>query len=386
MRILLTGATGYIGSRLVTELLEAGHEVVVTSRNPERVAAYGWFGDVAVVQMDARESDSTAAAFESAGQVDLVYYLLHGIGDPGFRESDNRAAGNVAEAARAAGVRRLVYLGGFVPGGETSSDYETSDYETLSDHLAGRAEVAEALSVAGGAEVVWLGAALIIGAGSTSFEILRYAGDRFPVLPVPSWMSNPIDPISIRDVLYYLVAAADAAQVPAGSYDISGPETTSYRYLLGSYARLAGNWQLEVPVGAVPTAVVSRVSAVVFPVPGGLTSDLTASLDYPMTACGTGLRALVPEPEGGLLGVDEAMIRSLTEHPLRPVNKLADPHHLADTDPDWAGGDTLRLRQLASVVTPTVGWPILGLIGFVPRPVAAAVRTGLDTIIGLVPR
>ncbi len=109
--------------------------------------------------------------------------------------------------------------------------------------------MAEALHVDGGAEVVWLGAAVIIGAGSTSFEILRYVSDRFPVLPLPSWMSNPIDPISIRDVLHYLVAAADPERVPAGSYDISGPETTTYRDLLVTYARLSGNRQFEVPVG-----------------------------------------------------------------------------------------------------------------------------------------
>lgn len=365
MRILLTGATGYIGSRLVAELLAAGHEVVVTSRDPARVGAYGWVDDVTVVAMDARESGSAAAAFTSVGQIDVVYYLLHGIGDPGFRESDNRAAAHVAEAARTAGVRRIVYLGGFVPGGET-----------LSDHLAGRAEVAKALQVDGGAEVVWLGAALIIGAGSTSFEILRYVGDRFPVLPLPSWMSNPIDPISIRDVLYYLVAAADPDRVPAGSYDISGPDTTTYRDLLAAYARLSGNWQLEVPVGGVPTSLVSMVSAAVLPVPGGLTADLTASLDFPMTARGSGLRELVADPEGGLLGVDEAMTRSLALHPRRPVNRLADCHHLADSDPAWAGGDTARIRQL----TPWIARPALSMLAPLPGPARAAVRTGMDVL------
>lgn len=365
MRILLTGATGYIGSRLVTDLLAAGHEVVVTSRDPARVGAFGWVDEVTVVAMDARESDSAAAAFTSAGQIDVVYYLLHGIGDPGFRESDNQAAAHVAEAARAAGVRRIVYLGGFVPGGQT-----------LSDHLAGRAEVAEALHVDGGAEVVWLGAALIIGAGSTSFEILRYVGDRFPVLPLPSWMSNPIDPISIKDVLYYLVAAADSDRVPAGSYDISGPDTTTYRELLAAYARLSGNRQLEVPVGGVPTGLVSMVSAAVLPVPGGLTADLTASLDFPMTASGDGLRALVPDPDGGLLGVDEAMTRSLTAHPRRPVNRLADCHHLADSDPNWAGGDTARIRQL----TPWIARPALSVLAPLPGPARAAVRTGMDVL------
>lgn len=368
MRILLTGATGYIGSRLVTELLEAGHDVVVTSRDPARLGAYGWFDDVTVVAMDARESDSTAVAFELAGQIDVVYYLLHGIGESGFRESDNRAAANVAEAARAAGVSRIVYLGGFVPGGET-----------LSDHLAGRAEVAEALHVDGGAEVVWLGAALIIGAGSTSFEILRYVSDRFPVLPLPSWMSNPIDPISIRDVLHYLVAAADPERVPAGSYDISGTETTTYRDLLASYARLSGNWQLEVPVGGVPTGLVSLVSAAVLPVPGGLTADLTASLDYPMTAHGDGLRGLVSDPDGGLLSVQDAIQRALAMHPRRPVNKLADSHHLADTDPDWAGGDTARIRQL----TPWIARPALSMLAPLPGPARAAVRTGLDVLADL---
>lgn len=368
MRILLTGATGYIGSRLVTELLEAGHEIVVTSRNPARLGDYGWFDDVTVVAMDARESDSTAVAFELAGQIDVVYYLLHGIGEAGFRESDNRAAANVAESARAAGVRRIVYLGGFVPGGET-----------LSDHLAGRAEVAEALHVDGGAEVVWLGAALIIGAGSTSFEILRYVSDRFPVLPLPSWMSNPIDPISIRDVLYYLVAAADSDLVPAGSYDISGPETTTYRDLLSRFARLSGNWQLEVPVGGVPTGLVSMVSAAVLPVPGGLTADLTASLDYPMTANGDGLRELVPDPDGGLLSVDDAIQRALAMHPRRPVNNLADSHHLADTDPDWAGGDIARIRQL----TPWIARPALSMLAPLPGPARAAVRTGLDALADL---
>ncbi len=368
MRILLTGATGYIGSRLVTELLEAGHDVVVTSRDPARLGAYGWFDDVSVVAMDARESDSTAVAFELAGQIDVVYYLLHGIGESGFRESDNRAAANVAEAARAAGVSRIVYLGGFVPGGET-----------LSDHLAGRAEVAEALHVDGGAEVVWLGAALIIGAGSTSFEILRYVSDRFPVLPLPSWMSNPIDPISIRDVLHYLVAAADPERVPAGSYDISGTETTTYRDLLASYARLSGNWQLEVPVGGVPTGLVSLVSAAVLPVPSGLTADLTASLDYPMTAHGDGLRGLVSDPDGGLLSVQDAIQRALAMHPRRPVNKLADSHHLADTDPDWAGGDTARIRQL----TPWIARPALSMLAPLPGPARAAVRTGLDVLADL---
>ncbi len=168
-------------------------------------------------------------------------------------------------------------------------------------------------------------------------------------------------------------------QLPAGSDDISGPDTTSYRELLADYARLSGNWQFEVPVGGMPTGVVSMVSAVVLPVPGALTANLTASLDFPMTASGDGLRKLVPDPDGGLLGVKDSILRALAMHPRHPVNKLADSHHLADTDPDWAGGDTARIRQL----TPWIARPALAMLRPLPGPARAAVRTGLDALADL---
>ena len=121
MRILVTGATGYVGSRLITELLSQGHEVVATSRNVERLADFGWHSEVTAVALDAHEPDSVRTAFAEAGPIDIAYYLVHGIGQPDFRDADNFAAGNFAEAAKGAGVRRIVYLGGFVPeGGELS--------------------------------------------------------------------------------------------------------------------------------------------------------------------------------------------------------------------------------------------------------------------------
>jgi uncharacterized protein YbjT (DUF2867 family) len=378
VRIFVTGATGYVGSRLVTTLLAAGHQVLAATRDPARLAHLGWFDDVTAVTLDASSADSVHAAFTSAGRVDVVYYLVHAIGQPDFRDADRAAAANVAAAAKGAGVRRIVYLGGFVPEDPADGD--------LSEHLTSRAEVAEALSVAGGPELVWLGAALIFGAGSTSFEMLRYVGDRFPVIPIPRWMDNPIDPISIRDVLHYLVAAADADRVPAGAYDISGPETTSYHALLKTYARISGQWHASLPAPGVDTAIASLVTAVALPVPDGLAADLVESLDHPMRASGSGLRDLVPEPPGGLLAVEEAITRSLSSRRPRPVDELADPHHLADSDPAWAGGDALRLRRLAGMITPSIARPGLGLVDVVPGPIAGALRTGLDLLINLTPK
>jgi uncharacterized protein YbjT (DUF2867 family) len=374
-RILVTGATGYVGSRLVSALLEDGNKVIAATRTPDRLAAFGWHAEVTGVALDAQDPASVKQALADAGPVDVIYYLVHGIGQPDFREADNRGAANVAAAAKDAGVSRIVYLGGFVP---------TDD--TLSEHLAGRAEVAEALTIDDGPDVVWLGAAIIIGAGSTSFEMLRYVGDRFLVLPLPAWADNPIDPISVRDVMHYLVAAADADLVPAGSYDIAGPETTTYGELLRSYAQITGKTRAAVPVRGIDTWLVSKVTGLVLPVPGGLAADLVESLDHPMTASGTGLRDLVPDPPGGLTSVDDAIRRSVSRQRPRPVNTLIDVHHLADTDPDWAGGDVLRIERLVGAVTPSVARPALGLLGAVPGPVAAAVRTGLDTLVGLTPK
>ncbi|MDT5147116.1 MAG: hypothetical protein QOC58_1761, partial [Mycobacterium sp.] len=339
----------------------------------------GWFDDVTPVTLDASDPASLRAAFATAGDavgpIEVAYYLMHGIGQPGFRDADKAAATNFAAAARDAGVRRIVYLGGFVPADED-----------LSEHLASRAEVAEALTLPDGPELVWLGAAIIIGAGSTSFEMMRYVGDRFPLIPTPSWMDNPIDPISIRDVLHYLVAAADSELVPAGAYDISGPDTTSYRGLLKTYARISGRWHTAVPVGRIDTGLASLITGIALPVPQGLAGDLVGSLDHPMVASASGLRDRVSDPPGGLLGIDKAIALALANRRPKPVNALADPHHLADSDPAWAGGDALRLRRFAGIITPPFVRPTLGLVNRVPGPIAGALRTGLDILIFLAPK
>jgi hypothetical protein len=226
---------------------------------------------------------------------------------------------------------------------------------------------------------------MIIGSGSTSFEMLRYVGDRFVLIPMPAWSANPMDPISIRDVLYYLVAAADGERVPAGAYDILGPATTSYSELLRAYARISRKWRGVVPThGGHQRGVVD--DAAVLPVPGGLVADLVESLDSSDDRVRGPLRDLVPDPPGGLVGIDDAISRALSSDRPRPVNALADPHHLADSDPPCGGGDAARIRQLARAVTPPIARPALGPLRLMPGPVAAALRTGIDALINLVPK
>lgn len=370
--MLVTGATGYVGSRLVTALLDQGHQVFAASRDPARLQHLGWYDDVTAVTLDAADPESARSAFSAAAPIDVLYYLVHSLGRPGFRTADNTAAAHVAAAAADAGVRRIVYLGGFVP-----------DAGQLSEHLAGRAEVAEALSRQDGADLVWLGAAIILGAGSASFEMLRYVGDRFPVVPTPAWADNPLDPISIRDVLHYLVVAADPARVTAGGYDLAGPKTTTYRELLQIYAHISGTCHRGIPARGIGTGLASQVSGLALPLPAGLTADLVASLKHPMRADGSGLRDVVPDPPGGLLTVHDSIARALSRRGPRPVNALDDPGCLADSDSVWAGGDALRIRRLATKVTPPTVRPAVKLLNDIPGPLAGTVRSGLDTLLAL---
>ena len=147
-----------------------------------------------------------------------------------------------------------------------------------------------------------------IGAGSTSFEMVRYVGDRFWVIPLPPWAEHRMDPISVRDVLYYLLAAADPERVAAGAYDLVGPTTTTYHRLLGSYVRAAGERRAGIPVyDVVPRGIVGRLAGAAVPVPSGLAADLIESLDHPMTASDTVLGDYVPDPPDGLTSIDDAV-------------------------------------------------------------------------------
>ena len=252
MRILVTGATGYVGSRLVAALLAEGHEVVVaSSRNLDRLADFGWFDDVTPVVLDAARSGVGRQRVRDVGTRSTSSTTwCTASASPTSATPTTRPRRTSPRRRRTRASQRIVYLGGFVP-----------DDDELSEHLTGRAEVADALTVDGGPEVVWLGAAIIIGAGSTSFEMLRYVGDRFLLIPMPPWADNPMDPISIRDVLYYLVAAADAR--PRAGRRLRHRRARDARptaTCCSSYARLSGKWRAECAGARRGHWLVSRVT------------------------------------------------------------------------------------------------------------------------------
>jgi len=236
LRVLVTGATGYVGGRLVPRLLAAGHQVRVLVRDPARLAGRDWAGQVEACRGDVLEDASLAPAL--AG-VAAAYYLVHSMdGQPDFVARDRQAADLFGAAARRAGVGRIVYLGGL-------GDAQTG----LSEHLASRQGTGLALGTAG-VPVTEFRAAVIVGSGSLSFEMVRYLTERLPFMVCPRWVMQRIQPIGVRDVLSYLVAALDVPESIGRIVEIGGADVLTYRDMLLGYAGLRGlrRWLLPVPV------------------------------------------------------------------------------------------------------------------------------------------
>jgi uncharacterized protein YbjT (DUF2867 family) len=233
MRVLVTGATGFIGSRLVPALVDAGHDVAVLVRDAGR---YDGPEEVEVFEGDLLERGTFEDAFEG---VDAAYYLVHSMrSGEDFEERDRLAARGFVRAANEAGVGRVVYLGGL---GE--------DRDELSPHLRSRREV-EAILRSGEFELTVLRAAIVVGAGSAGFELVKQIVSKLPVIVTPTWVRTPCQPIAVSDAVRYLAAVVDFPETAGETYEMGGPEVLSYQEMMQRTATAMGRevWVVPVPV------------------------------------------------------------------------------------------------------------------------------------------
>ena len=378
MKILVMGATGYIGGRLTPSLAGAGHDVRCLTRQPERLRGVHWAESVDVVAGDALDRVSLDAAM--AG-IDVVFYLVHSIGTgASFEESDRLAARNTADAAAAAGVRRIVYLGGLVPKDELASA-----------HLASRAEVGQIL-LDGPVPAIVLQAGVIIGSGSASFEMLRYLTERLPVMVTPKWVRSLVQPIAVRDVLSYLIGALDLPDGLNRRFDIGGPDILSYRDMMQRYAKVAGlRPRVIFAVPVLSPWLSSQWVNVVTPVPKAIAQPLVESLRNNVVVHEHDIDGFIALD---LCPFDEAVRLAL--HQIRNAEVATRwsgaawpgaPSDPMPTDPQWSGGTAYRDERSVPVdATTDALWRAIegigGARGWYSFPLAWAARGFLDRLVG----
>ena len=357
---MVTGATGYIGGRLAPRLAAEGHEVRCVVRTPDKMRDVPWAQQVEVVRGDVLDEESMHRACRGA---DVLYYLVHSLSERGFAAVDRQAAMITAQAAREAGVSRIIYLGGMHP--------EGLDHTELSEHLASRTEVGE-IFLRSGVPTVVLQAAVILGSGSASFEMLRYLTERLPVMLTPSWVHHRVQPIAIRDVLHYLVRAVTMPTEVNRTFDIGGPDVMTYLQMMEGFAEVAGlPRRTMLPVPVLTPRLSSHWVNLVTPVPRSTAVPLIDSLIHEVVAYEQDIHRFIPPPEGGLTDFRGAVTLALqrvrngqVETRWSGANASYAPADPLPSDPSWAGGSVYTdLRERPSAASVEYVWGVVTGIG-----------------------
>ncbi|GGC52858.1 NAD(P)-dependent oxidoreductase [Hoyosella rhizosphaerae] len=353
------------------------------ARTPDKLRDVPWARDVDVVQGDLTDADSLLNACKD---IDVVYYLVHSMGgDKSFAATERESALNFVRAAEAAGVQRIVYLGGLHPPGVD-----------LSPHLKSRAEVGEIL-LASSIPTVVLQAGVVIGSGSASFEMIRHLTDRLPVMVTPKWVRNRIQPIAIRDALHYLIALADLSVAPGANrtFDIGGPDVMQYGEMMKTYGDVAGLPKRRMVVVPVLTPhLAGHWINLVTPVPKALAMPLIASLQCEAIAHEHDIDDFIPPPAEGLTPYRRAVKLALqriddgnVETRWSNASVPEAPADILPSDPDWAGETVYTdLREQECAAPPEKLWAVVegigGENGWYSFPVAWSIRGWMDRVVG----
>jgi len=357
-KILVTGASGYVGGRLVRQLLSQDFSVRVMVRDQNKISGQSWIDKVEIAKGNANDFASVKAALTG---VHTAFYLLHSINlGSNFDEIEATMARNFAKAAEEAGVSQIIYLGGI------------ANDKQISQHLESRANTGRQLA-SGKVPVIEMRAGIIIGSGSASFEMLRHLTHRLPVMTTPKWVSNRTQPIAIRDVLWYLSSAAALKTPVSGIFDIGGPAVLSYADMMQMFAKISGlrrRWIIKVPV--LSPALSSLWIGLVTPVPTALARPLVHSLISEVVADpNKSISGLISPPPEGLLQVNQAIELALSRTTQNQVeSRWSDatqptaPWQKAQSDPSWAGETIYRDHREKIVETSSANlWKSVEQIG-----------------------